>query len=157
LRYREGYYVDKKPAQAAPLDARAAAQETLEGAVDAVAIPLTATVRRTMGTVGNAIVALKIDAKALTLEQQGEQWIGKVSVFARFAGDEDEQYGAVPMDTPVTTLTQAQRDKALRDGLLKRFTMKIPAGASTLRVLVRDEGSGKTGSVTIPVDDLPEF
>ncbi len=124
--------MEKKSAPAAPLDARAAAQETLEAAVDAVAIPLIVTVRRTMGNVGSAIVALSIDAKALTFAQQGDKWIGKISVFARFAGDEDEQYGAVPMDTPVMTLTQAQHDKMLHDGLLKRFTMKIPAGASTL-------------------------
>jgi len=35
--------------------------------------------------------------------------------------------------------------------------MKVPQGATTLRVLVRDEGSGNMGTVTIPVTDLPEF
>jgi hypothetical protein len=35
--------------------------------------------------------------------------------------------------------------------------MKLPLGATTLRVLVRDESSGNMGSVTIPVTDLPEF
>ncbi len=53
-------------------------------------------------------------------------------------------------------MTQAQHDKYLHDGLSRRFTMKIPEGASTLRVLVRDDNSGATGSVTIPVGDLPE-
>jgi VWFA-related protein len=157
LRYREGYYVEKKPPPPGPTDIRAIAQDTLEAAVDTVAIPLTATVRRTMGNVGSAVVALSIDEKALSLKQEGDHWTGKISVFARFAGDEDEQYGAVPMDTPPLILTQAQHDKFLRDGLPRRFTMKIPSGASTLRVLVRDDNSGSTGSVTISVDDLPEF
>jgi VWFA-related protein len=156
LRYREGYYVEKKP-PVVQTDVRATTQDLLEAAVDAVAIPLTATVQRTMGNVGGVVVVLNIDANAITLKQEGDHWIGKISVFARFAGDEDEQYGDVPMDAPALTLTQAQHDKFLRDGLPRRFTMKVPDGASTLRVLVRDDNSGSTGSVTIPVDDLPEF
>jgi len=156
LRYREGYYVEKKT-PAVQTDVRTTAQDLLEGAVDTVAIPLTATVQRTMGNVGSAMVTLNIDANALTLKQEGDRWKGKISVFARFAGEEDEQYGDVPMDAPALTLSQAQHDKFLKDGLMRRFTMKIPEGALTLRVLVRDDDSGATGSVTIPVDDLPQF
>ena len=156
LRYREGFFVDKHPLPTPP-DARTAAQETLEGAVDAVAIPLMAKATRTMGNRGSIIVLVNIDAKALALRQEGDHWQGKISILARFAGDEDEQFGSVPMDIPALNFTQDQHDKVLRDGVPRRFTMKLPAGASTLRVLVRDEDSGNAGSVTIPVDDLPEF
>ena len=156
LRYREGYYVEKK-APAVQTGPRAAAEDLLEAAVDSVTIPLTATVQRTMGNVGSVVVALNIDANSLLLKQEGDLWKGKISVFTRFAGDEDEQYGDVPMDAPALTLTQAQHDKFVKEGLPRRFTMKIPEGASTLRVLVRDDNSGATGSVTIPINDLPEF
>ncbi len=156
LRYREGFFVDKHPLPPPP-DARTAAQETLEGAVDAVAIPLMAKATRTMGNKGSIIVLVNIDARALALRQEGDHWRGKISILARFAGDEDEQFGSVPMDIPALNFTQEQHEKFLRDGLPRRFTMKLPAGASTLRVLVRDEDSGNPGSVTIPADDLPEF
>jgi hypothetical protein len=98
-----------------------------------------------------------VDAHALVLQPDGDLWRAKLSVFARFAGDEDDQFGDVPMDSPALTLTQDEHDKLLHDGLTRRFTMKLPQGATTLRVLVRDEASGNMGTVTIPVADLPEF
>jgi hypothetical protein len=156
LRYREGYYIEKKP-PVVPSDTRVIAQDVLEGAVDAIAIPLTASATRTMGNMPNLIVKLSVDASALTLRQEGELWRGKLAVLARFAGDEDDQLGDVPLDSPVLSLTEAQHERALHEGLTRRFTLKVPQGASTLRVLVRDEGSGRMGTVTIPVADLPEF
>jgi VWFA-related protein len=156
LRYREGYYIAKKP-PAVPTDTRVIAQDVLEGAVDAVAIPLTASATHTMGNMPSIIVRLNIDAAALTLRQEGNLWRGKVSVFARFAGDEDDQVGDVPVDAGALSFTDDQRTRLLHDGLTRRFTMKLPQGSTTLRVLVRDEGSGNMGTVTIPVTDLPEF
>ena len=156
LRYREGYYIDKKPPPV-PTDARVIAQDALEGAVDAVAIPLTASATHTMGNMQSIIVRLNIDANSLTLKQEGNLWRGKISVFARFASDEDDQLGDVPVDAGALNFTDDQRTKLLHDGLTRRFTMKKPQGATTLRVLVRDEGSGNMGTVTIPVTDLPEF
>ena len=100
---------------------------------------------------------LNIDPTALTLRQEDNLWRGKISVFARFAGDEDDQVGDVPVDTGTLNFTDDQRTRLLRDGLTRRFTMKKPQGATTLRVLVRDEGSGKMGTVTIPVTGLSEF
>jgi hypothetical protein len=93
----------------------------------------------------------------LTLRQDGNLWLGKVSVFARFAGDEDDQLGDVPVDAPSLAFTQDQHERLLHDGLTRRFTMKVPPGATTLRVLVRDEASGNMGTVTISLEDLPEF
>lgn len=156
LRYREGYYIDKSP-PAVQADSRAAAQDALEGAVDAVAIPLTATATRTMGNLPSIVLRLNIDGGALTLRQEGNRWRAKISVFARFASDEDDQIGDVPVDAPALNLTEEQHERALRDGITLRFPMKMPAGATTLRVLVRDEDSGDMGTVTIPVADLPEL
>lgn len=153
LRYREGYYIDRKP----PADTRIIAQDVLEGAVDAVSIPLTASATHTMGNMPSIVVRLNIDPTALTLRQEDNLWRGKISVFARFAGDEDDQVGDVPVDTGTLNFTDDQRTRLLRDGLTRRFTMKKPQGATTLRVLVRDEGSGKMGTVTIPVTGLSEF
>jgi VWFA-related protein len=156
LRYREGFYVDKRPT-VVKADSHTEAQDVLERAVDAVQIPLTATATRTMGNVPSIVLRLNVDPGALTLRHDGVLWRAKVSVLARFADEEDFQIGDVPLDSPALNLTEAQHDKALRDGLTLRFPMKMPAGAATLRVLVRDEASGNMGSVTIPVADLPEF
>jgi VWFA-related protein len=156
LRYREGYYIDKKP-PVVQSDTRAAGQDILEGAVDAVGIPLTASATRTAGNVGSIVLRLNIDVHALTFRQDGALWRTKISSLARFASDLEDQVGDIPLDSPALNLTQAQHDRAVRDGINLRFTMRIPKGASTLRVLVRDEDSGNAGTVTIPVTDLPEF
>lgn len=156
LRYREGYYIDKKPLPV-QTDMRTAAQDILEGAVDATAIPLTATAMRTAGNVSSIMLRLNVDARALTLRHDGDLWRVKVSTFARFATDVEDQVGDVPLDSPALSLTREQYDRALRDGVALRFTIKIPPGAVTLRVLVRDDASGNAGTVTISMADLPEL
>ncbi len=156
LRYREGYFVEKKT-PAPPATTRAAAQEVLERAVDAVSIPLTAAATRTMGNIASIVLRLTVDASAINLRQDGGTWRGNVSCLARFASDVGDQLGDVPLDAQTISLTDAQHDRAVRDGIHLRFTMKMPPDAAALRVLVRDENSGNMGSVTIPVADLPEF
>ena len=156
LRYREGYYIDKKP-PAAQTDTRVLAQDILEGAVDATAIPLRATAVRTAGNVSSIMLRLNIDAHALALQQEGGLWQAKMSTFARFATDVEDQVGDVPLDSPSLSLTQDQYDRELREGITLHFTMKIPDEAVTLRVLVRDEGTGNVGTVTISMANLPEF
>jgi VWFA-related protein len=149
LRYRQGFY----PAPAAP---QPTAQDLLERAVDAFTIPITAKVTRTAGNRGTLRLNLNVDAKALTLRQDGAVWRTKPSFFTRFASDVEEQVGDVPLDSPELTLTQAQHDRALRDGINLRFTVRAKEGAVALRVLVRDESSGAAGTVTIPLSSIPE-
>ncbi len=155
LRHREGIYVEKdQPAKPVPL--QATAQDLLERAVDAITIPITAKVTRTAGNKGTLRLHLIVDANALTLRQDGNVWRTKPAFFTRFASDVEDQIGDVPLDSPELTLTQAQHDRALREGINLRFTVKAKEGAVTLRVLVRDESSGAAGTVTIPLTDVPE-
>ena len=155
LRYREGYYVDKKPPPP-QTDTRVAAQDILQGAVDATAIPLTAKAVRTAGNISSIMLQLNVDAHALTLAQDGNMWRARVSTFARFATDVEDQVGDVPLDSPALSFTKEQYDRAIREGITLRFTMTIPDEAATLRVLVRDDASGAAGTVTISMADLPQ-
>jgi VWFA-related protein len=149
LRYREGFYAE-------PALLPATAQDLLERAVDAVTIPITAKVTRTAGNHGTLRLRLHVDANGLTLRQDGAVWRTKPAFFTRFASDVEDQVGDVPLDSPELTLTQAQHNRALRDGITLRFTVKAKEGAVTLRVLVRDESSGAAGTVTIPLSGVPE-
>ncbi len=149
LRHREGFYAEPATPQVTP-------QDLLERAVDAVTIPIAAKVTRTAGNHGTLTLRLNVDAKALTLRQNGSVWRTKPTFFTRFASGVEDQVGDVPLDSPELTLTQAQHDRALRDGINLRFTVKAMEGAVTLRVLVRDESSGAAGTVTIPLSGVPE-
>ena len=138
LRYREGFYVEKdQPAK--PADVREEATDILARAVDAVQIPLTAVATRTAGNMGSIRLTLNVDAHALTLRQDGDVWRGKASVLVRFASDVEDQVGDIPLDSPPFDLTTAQHDRALRDGIILRFTMKKQPDAVSMRVFVRDE------------------
>jgi VWFA-related protein len=149
LRHKQGFYA----AHAAP---QTTSQDLLERAVDAVKIPITAKVTRTAGNRGTLRLSLNVDAKALTLRQDGAVWHTKPAFFTRFASEVEDQVGDIPLDSPELTLTEAQHDRALREGINLRFTVKAKEGAVTLRVLVRDESSGAAGTVTIPLSDVPE-
>lgn len=149
LRHREGFY-------AGPAPKSVTAQDILERAADAMKIPLTARVTKTAGNRGNYTLRLNVDAHSLTLRQEGKVWRTKPTFFTRFASKGEDQVGDVPLDSPELTLTQAQHDRALREGINLRFTVKALEGALSLRVLVRDESSGDTGTVTIPLADVPE-
>jgi hypothetical protein len=148
-RYREGFYAEPAPSPAT-------AQDLLERAVDAVTIPITAKVTRTAGNHGTLRLRLNVDAKALSLRQDGAVWRTKPAFFTRFASNAEDQVGDVPLDSPELTLTQAQHDRALREGINLRFTVRAKEGAVTLRVLVHDESSGAAGTVTIPLSGIPE-
>jgi VWFA-related protein len=149
LRHRAGFYAQT----AAP---PATAQDLLERAVDAVTIPITVRVTRTAGNHGTLRLRLNVDANALTLRQDGAVWRTKPAFFTRFASDAEDQVGDVPLDSPELTLTQAQHDRALREGINLRFMVRAKESAVTLRVLVRDESSGAAGTVTIPLSGIPE-
>src|SRR6185312_13683535 len=148
-RYREGFYAQPATLQPAPKD-------LLERAVDAVNIPITAKVTRTAGNRGTLRLQLNVDANALTLRRDGGVWRTKPAFFTRFASEVEDQVGDIPLDSPELTLTQAQHDRAVREGINLRFTVKAKEGAVTLRILVRDESSGAAGTVTIPLSDVPE-
>jgi len=48
---------------------------------------------RTAGNISSIMLRLNVDAHALTLRQAGDLWRAKVSTFARFATDVEEQIG----------------------------------------------------------------
>ncbi|HEY4086494.1 MAG TPA: hypothetical protein VGM43_11185, partial [Bryobacteraceae bacterium] len=149
LRYREGFHAE-------PAAPQSTSQDLLERAVDSVTIPITAKVTRTAGSHGTLTLRLNVDTKSLTLRQDGAVWRTKPTFFTRFASDVEDQVGDVPLDSPELTLTQAQHDRALREGINLRFTVKAQEGAVTLRVLVRDASSGAAGTVTISLAGIPE-
>lgn len=155
LRHREGFYIEKDP-PAKPANVREEAADVLARAVDAVAVPMTAVATRTAGNMGTIRLNINVDAHSLTLKQEGDFWKGKASVLVRFATDVEDQVGDIPLDNPPFNLTVAQHERAMRDGINLRFTMKKQPDAVSMRVLVRDDDSGATGTVTIPVGDLPE-
>jgi len=144
LRYRSGY-IDK----AAPHDRKAAMQEILSSATNSVDIPLTADLSNNLG---QCVLSLKIGLSAVALSLQGGRWKGKldIAVVERIEDSAGAESPAWRLDqTLALELKQETYEQDLRDGFPYRHSFVRKPGTASLRVVVRDPGSGAAGSLSI--------
>jgi VWFA-related protein len=140
LRYRTGYLYNKEPAT---LKERFA--QVLWQPFDSHEIALTA--RRSPAT-GGAAVALNIAANDIDLKQQGDRWTGKLDVF--LVQRDDTGAGAlIKEQTLALDLSPASHDKIMSGGIPFEQYLDNKQNASSVRLIVVDENSGRVGSLTI--------
>gem|GEM_PF-5657127 len=150
LSYRRGYVAEKvsgsKPAKEAP-------ETELLSPVNATAISISGTASVTPGEPHPTLhLKLSLDGRGLTLLPRDNGLAFKVS---RMVAE---------MDARGTTLVEAQDssdfvvptkslDTIHREGIHWEQTLPLMEGAATVRVIVRDETTGQTGTLTVPVPD----
>jgi hypothetical protein len=128
-------YPDVQAAAFSPAQVELSEEQLLTTAVDAAAVPLTARIARSIGNRPALRIHLAIGSHTP---------MGKLFVMTRFASGEGEQLGDSKwesVDAPEKSLN---------------WTVNVPSGAETMRILVRDEASRDVGTVTIPLDDVPD-
>jgi len=81
-------------------------------------------------------LAVSIDFSDARFEKKDDRWIGKLELFLF-------QLGA-----------DGARLDAAREGMLVSKTLKPAPGAQEVRVLVLDRGSGKIGSLRMPMGPI---
>jgi hypothetical protein len=93
-----------------------------------------------------------VDAADLSLTQ-GPTYTGRFLVtFGYYTnGWQTGLTEEVPTDLNLTT---REYDAALRGGVALSVDRPVPAGASKIRIVVRDPESGAVGSLTVPVAGL---
>ncbi len=102
---------------------------------------------------GSLTVTTRIDPRGVTLERSGERWSGQADLIVAQASPGGVLN--VSVDTTLTlNLTDEQRDRVLRDGLVVSRTIVLHWTTHQLRVVSRDIPTGATGSVIIPNDRL---
>ena len=146
IQAKAGYYAWKMEAGSRSSDAFRA---TANAPLDAAEIGLRASVAPDPAKAGATILTLRIDAQDVSLISDGDRFTGQLRLMVA----EYAENGAVS-STPAAPLdirfTAAQRDAALKDGIV--VTESVPPGETVnrLRVMVFDRGSNGIGSVTIP-------
>ncbi len=99
-------------------------------------------------------VAVALDPKGIQIEPKDGRFAGRVD-FLLVQFDHDGQPIALGTNTPMQTvdlnMLEPTYRKFLTQGLNVTQAVSLSPGASTLRVIVRDYGSGMIGSVTIPL------
>jgi VWFA-related protein len=143
LRTIDGYYGNPREADPRESFALAAA-----GPSDATAIGIRAAVAPSRKGMGWMHFDIRVDAADLYLTQ-GATYTGGFSVtFAYFAGGWQTGFTEeIPTDL---RLTAQERDAARRDGVALSVDRPVRAGATKMRIVVRDSLSGAVGSLTVP-------
>ena len=153
VRHRRGYVASAVPARSAA-SREAELGGALQNPLESTAMGLTVHLARAEGQApGSVTVTTRIDPRGLTLERSGERWSGQADLVVAQASPGGVL--DVSVDTTLTlNLTDEQRDRVLRDGLVVSRTIVLHWTTHQLRVVSRDIPTGETGSVIIPNDRL---
>ena len=145
LIYRKGY-VDAHGTG----DPKQQLQDAVWSPLDGNGIALTA--EMTPRAAGYDLI-LRVGLDGLDLELDGRRRKGTVRVVLVQNDDEGGRYNYLDQTLDLS-LTQSMYEKMLKSGLSFRRTVAMNPKATSLRVIVVDQGSGNLGSVTIPVNEV---
>lgn len=154
LSYRKGYIAGNVSDSRPPKEG---IETELLNPVDATAIGISGTLDGTRGQPHPTLrLKLLLDGRGLTFQPLDNGLICKVSRMV------------VEMDSRGTALVEAQDSKEFvaptksldtihRDGIRIHWEQTLPLlqGAATVRVIIRDQVTGRAGTLTLPVADAP--
>ena len=147
VRYRKGYFatpltaVDSQPAV-----------NTLKNALlspaDATGMGLTASLTPDPAHAGSFILALGMDMQNLSLAAKNNRWADMLSFVIAQQGANGTVLDAVQNSIKID-ITDENRDKLLRDGLVLSVAITPAPGLAQIRVAVMDQATGNVGSLRI--------
>jgi hypothetical protein len=148
LHYRSGYF----DLAEVPKDDRARSiqlHDALWSPIDATEIGISVQLSAPASSSRNA--AVSIDSRGIQLEAKSDRHAGRVDVLTVQFNKDGSVLGTPTMQTVELNMLDGTYRKFLSDGLSVKDTVDLLPGANSLRVIVRDYGSGMIGSVTVPV------
>ena len=155
VRHRKGYFALKPSANTAATrkdEIRSAVWSPLES----TAIPLSARADFVDQPEPNTVsVFVRIDPSAIGFRREGDRWKAELDVVYV----QKDEHGVLRRDGVTDTMSLAFTDanyaKVAQDGLIRQRRFPRQPGATSLRIVVRDVGSGSVGSLTIPFNQIP--
>ncbi len=151
LRYRTSYQTDvPRPVSAS---SKADLALALNRPIEATALPIQASITRTQDRLN--LDAL-LDVASLDLMPDRNLWKGRIEVVARFTAADGSLAGEGSAQTMTLNLRQTTYDKAVLSGLPYHSELKIPAKSVEFKVLFANLATGKIGTLTIPLTDIPK-
>lgn len=155
VRYRKGYFAFKpsdtgtqrskeemRAAVWSPLDATAV---TVDARVDFLEKPRPDTVN----------VILQIDPATIRFTKDGDRWKADLDIVYVQKDEQGATRGDGVAETINLAFTQETYNSIAGRGLIHERSFPRQAGATNLRIVVRQGSSGATGSLTIPFNKVP--
>jgi hypothetical protein len=154
VRYRKGYFA-LKAADATP----ATRKEQIRGAVwsplEATALAINARVDLVNQPAPNTMnVVVQVDPAGLSFRKEDNRWKAELDLIYVQKDAHGRLIGDGISDNVSLALTDATHDQAMKDGVVRQRRVPRQAGAITMRIVVRDVGSGSVGSIAIPFSQI---
>jgi hypothetical protein len=153
VRYRKGYFALRPAVQTAErrrTDMRAAVWSPLES----TAIPVAARVDFIDDAQQTINIFIQLDPSTVSFKKDGDRWKAVLDV----AYVQKDEHGRVmsggEVDNMSVALTDENYHKLLEHAMLHQRRLQRAAGATTLRIVVRDADTGAVGSVTVPLNQI---
>jgi VWFA-related protein len=147
LHYRNGYL----DLAEVPRDERARSiqlHDSLWSPLDATEIGITLQLSHPANALN---IAVSLDSKGIHLEPKADRHSGRVDILTAQFSKDGSVLGTPTIQTLELNMLDGTYRKFLTEGLHLNDPVNIYPGANTLRVIVRDYGSGMIGSVTVPL------
>ena len=152
LRHRKGYF--SLPEQ--PQDEKtrkAELRQVVFSPLDATEIGLLAELKPVAGRPGRLEFLVHIDPQGVSLQPQGDRWVATVDILFMQKDASGRPFNGRD-DTLDLRLSQASYQQVMRSGFTYRQIIEPGSGATEVRVVARDAGSGSVGSVTVPLTQV---
>ena len=154
LSYRKGYYAGAAPQPSAPKK-REPLENTLLDAQDSADIAITAAVNRLPGASRPTLrIVLRLAIRDLSLRPKKEGWSGKVEEMfleTNAAGQVVAKIG----DSQEFQISPGLRERFDVEGVPIVHDIRLMEEATRLLIISRDSESGRTGSLSVPLGDIP--
>ncbi len=153
LTHRLGYYAQRE-AVAEITTRKMELATVLLNPVDLAGVGISVTLDLTRTASGKVLNArLKLDADSLSIAKSAGGWTGLVEeMFVQL--DEAEHELGRQSDRKKFEVTAAGKPAFDANGITLSQTLPVVANAARLRIIVRDSASGRTGSLTVPLNEL---
>jgi hypothetical protein len=148
VRSRRGYFATPPDQSSTPLDQM---RRALASPMEATELSIMAAVKRS----GNHWeVTLVIDTLDLALISNKGKWTGGVDMVLRQEASDGRGLDLEQLALPFKW-GQGTFNERVQTGTRLVRTMKVEAGAARLRIAVRDQQSGRLGTITVPLESAP--
>ncbi len=150
LRYRTSYQMDTAPSVSGATTADLL--HALNRPVDSSAIPFRVSAARTQDRI--KLEAL-LDAESLDLTQNQDLRTGRVEIVGRFVTADGVIAGDPIHQTLTLNLRPTTWSSVVRNGVPWHSEIRVPAKAKELKLLVANTASGRIGTLTILLSQIP--
>ena len=148
IRYREGYLALARTESSA--DPKVELQKAITNPVETAAIGLTVKIERLAMTGADWSLLTNIDAHDLVVEEKDKKWVGHLQVVYSAQAETGKELGGM-LDTIDLDLKPEVWARLQAMGLPLQKKFRPPAGASKVRIAVYDLGTGRMGSISVPL------